>query len=292
MTVRLEVRGAGKRYKDGWALRNCEVTIDPSSVTALVGPNGAGKSTLMAAAAGLTSLSEGEIAVDGRVVDGRMDPVLGYLSQDKPLFRRWRVSEMLAQTADLNTTWDDRRARRLIDDAGLSLDARVGTLSGGQRTRLALILVLGRRPSMVLLDEPLGDLDPLARLQVQQTLMAEVADTGMTVLLSSHILDEVQDNCDSLLLLQDGQITLHGEVDGLVAQHRILTGPVPDSLDWLPAADLVEVRTTSRQASVLVSAAPSVLPTDWTDEPVDLEEIVIARLRNAQNAAARTPGAA
>jgi len=137
--------------------------------------------------------------VDGRLVNGRMDSALGYLAQDKPLYRRWRVSDMLAHTKDLNTTWDDRHARRLVDDAGLSLNTRVGTLSGGQRTRLALILVLGRRPAMVLLDEPLADLDPLARLQLQQSLMAEVADTGMTVLLSSHILNEVQDHCDARL---------------------------------------------------------------------------------------------
>lgn len=169
MTIRLEVRRAGKRYKRGWALRDCDVSITPSSITALVGPNGAGKSTLMAAAAGLISLTEGEIAVDGRLVDRRMDQGLGYLAQDKPLYRRWRVSDMLAQTKDLNSAWDDGHARRLVAEAGLPLDARVGTLSGGQRTRLALILVLGRRPALVLLDEPLADLDPLARLHVQQT---------------------------------------------------------------------------------------------------------------------------
>ena len=292
MTIQLEVRGAGKRYKRGWALRDCDLTVERSSITALVGPNGAGKSTLMAAAAGLLSLTEGEIAVDGRIVDRRMDSKLGYLAQDKPLYHRWRVSDMLAQTRDLNSAWDEGHARRLVEEAGLPLDARVGTLSGGQRTRLALSLVLGRRPALVLLDEPLSDLDPLARLQVQQALMAEVADTGMTVLMSSHILNEVRDTCDALLLLQDGHITLHGEMDELVKQHRILTGPHPDSLEWLPVADRVEVRTTARQTTVLVSAAPPVLPAGWTDEPVGLDEIVIARMRNAESAAFRTDGAA
>lgn len=289
MTIQLEIRQAGKCYKRGWALRNCDVTIDPSSITALVGPNGAGKSTLMAAAAGLIALTEGKITVGGRLVDGRLDSRLGYLAQDKPLYRRWRVSDMLAQTKDLNATWDERHGLRLVEEAGIPLDARVGTLSGGQRTRLALILVLGRRPALVLLDEPLADLDPLARLQVQQTLMAEVADTGMTVLLSSHILNEVRDTCDALLLLQDGRITLQGQVDELVTQHRILTGPHPDTLEWLPIADRVEVRTTSRQTTVLASAVPPALPSRWTAEPVDLDEIVIARLRSAE---ARTRGAA
>lgn len=165
-------------------------------------------------------------------------------------------------------------------------------MSGGQRTRLALILVLGRRPGLVVLDEPLVDLDPLARLHVQQTLMAEVADTGLTVLLTSHILTEVQDTCDSLLLLQNGRITLQGETDALVRQHRMLTGPYPDPLDWLPEACQVEIRTTPRQTTVLVSAPPPVLPIGWTEEPVGLEEIVIAKLRSAEGAAARTERAA
>lgn len=292
MTIRLEMCSAGKRYKRGWALHHCDGTIEPSSITAVVGPNGAGKSTLLAEAAGLISLTEGSIAVDGRVVDRRMDAAVGYLAQDKPLYRRWRVSEMLAQTADLNTDWDDRYARRLIDEAGLSGDDRVGALSGGQRTRLALILVLGRRPSLVLLDEPLADLDPLARLRVQQTLMAEVADTGMTVVMSSHILNEVNDACDALMLLQNGRVTLHGPMDQLVQQHRILTGPTSDPLDWLPSEHRVEVRSVGPQTTVLVSTAPSVLPVGWTDEPADLDEIVIARLRTAENTAIEQAGAA
>ena len=291
MTIQLAVHNAGKRYQRGWALQHCEATIDPSSITALVGPNGAGKSTLMAAAAGLISLTEGEIAVDGRVVARQLDGALGYLAQDKPLYRRWRVSDMLAQARDPNQTWDGPHVHRLVGQAGLPLGARIGTLSGGQRTRLALILVLGRRPALVLLDEPFADLDPLARLEVQQTLMTEVADTGMTVLLSSHILTEVQDTCDALLLLQDGHITLDGRMDELVDRHRVLIGPAGDALDWLPESDRVEVRTTTSQTTVLVSAVPPRVPANWTEEPADLDEIVIARLRNAQRAAARTGAA-
>ncbi len=291
MTIRLEIRDAGKRYKRGWALHHCDAVIEPSSITALVGPNGAGKSTLLGAVAGLLSLTEGDIAVDGRPVDRRMDPAIGYLAQDKPLYRRWRVSDMLAQTKDLNADWDGRHAQRLVDEASLSLNDRVGALSGGQRTRLALILVLGRRPALVLLDEPMADLDPLARLRMHQTLMTEVADTGMTVVMSSHILTEIRDVCDALLLLQDGRVTLHGPMDNLVQQHRVLTGPTDDSLDWLPPADRVEVRSAGQQTSVLVSAPPPVLPAEWIDEPADLDEIVIARLRSAENAATHKVGA-
>jgi ABC-2 type transport system ATP-binding protein len=142
-----------------------------------------------------------------------------------------------------------------------------------------------------LLDEPMANLDPLARLRLQQTLMTEVADSGMTVVVSSHILTEIRDVCDALLLLQDGRGTLHGPMDNLIQQHRILTGPTADSLDWLPPADRVEVRSAGPQTSVLVSAAPRVLPARWTDEPADLDEIVIARLRSAERAPSHTVGA-
>lgn len=128
MTIRLEVSGAGKRYKSGWALRDCDAVVEPSSITALVGSNGAGKSTLMAAAGGLISLTEGHIAVGGRLVDRRIDPELGYLAQDKPLYRRWRVSDMLAHSRDLNTTWDQRHALRLVEDAGLPAGRAGGDL--------------------------------------------------------------------------------------------------------------------------------------------------------------------
>lgn len=290
MSVRLEFRDAGKHFKRGWALRHCDVVVEPGSITALIGPNGAGKSTLLGAAAGILSLSEGSVVVDGRPIDRRMDPAVGYLAQDKPMYRRWRVSDMLAQTRDLNADWDGPHAQRLLEQASLSLDERVGALSGGQRTRLALVLVLGRRPALLLLDEPMADLDPLARLRIQQTLMTEVADTGMTVVMSSHILTELRDVCDDLLLLQDAQVTLHGPMDDLVQQHRILTGPAVDSLDWLPPGHRVEVRSAGMQTSVLVSAAPPTLPPQWIDEPADLEEIVIARLRSGENAAAHTGG--
>ncbi len=292
MTIRLEVRNAVKRYKRGWALRDCDATIQPSTITALVGPNGAGKSTLLAAAAGVVSLTQGEISVDGRPVDRRIDPAVGYLAQNRPLYRRWRVSEMLAHTKDLNTQWDGRHAEQLIDRAAISTDDRVGHLSGGQWTSLALILVLAKRPALVLLDEPLAALDPLARLRVQQTLMAEVADTGMTVVMSSHIVGEIGDTCDALLLLQDGHVTLQGPMDDVVQRHRILTGPRADPLDWLPRTDRVEVRSAGQQTSVLVSAVPPFLPPRWTEQPVDLEDIVIARLRSAENAVDDTAGAA
>ena len=176
----LTVRDAGVHYRRGWALRRCSFELAPGGITALVGPNGAGKSTLMMAASGLLALTEGSVRVFGASVHtSPAHPDLGYLAQDKPLYRQASVQAMLWIGQKLNARWDAVLAQQLCDEAGLDRRARVRTLSSGQRTRLALALVLARRPTLLLLDEPLADLDPLARLEVQQMLLAQVADTGM-----------------------------------------------------------------------------------------------------------------
>lgn len=290
----LQVDRAGKRFRRGWALRDCSFTLRRNTITALIGPNGAGKSTLMAAAAGLLALTEGVIAVDGTVAgSGPAHPELGYLAQDKPLYRQYRVGTMLEIGRHLNRRWDSALAARLCDEADLDRRAKVGTLSGGQRTRLALALVLARRPSLLLLDEPLADLDPLARLEVLQTLLAEITDTGMTVLMSSHILGEIQDACDDLVLLTGGRVALHGPIDDAVARHVLLTGPGDDEtgLALLPTAQVVEVRRSPRQIVVLVDGQPPHVPDGWTTAVPTLEEVVVARLRSTRTSQGqnRTP---
>lgn len=277
--------GVGKRFRRGWALRDCTFALRPATVTALVGPNGAGKSTLMSAAAGLQQLTEGAIEINGTAaVTVRPHPDLGYLAQDKPLYRQLRVDDMLDIARHLNRRWDSALARRLVDEAGLPPTAKVRTLSGGQRTRLALALVLARRPSVLLLDEPLADLDPLARREVQQTLLTETMDTGMTVLMSSHILGEIEDVCEDLLVLRDGRITLAGALEDLLARHRVLIGPASgaDDLPWLPTDAVLEASRTSRQTTVLISRPVVDLPTGWTSETPTLDELVIGYLRTGR----------
>lgn len=277
----LRVVDFGKRYSRGWVLRHCSFDLRRGAVTALVGPNGAGKTTLMSAVSGLLAPTEGRIEVDGLPVTASpAHPELGYLAQDKPLYRRLRVREMLEVARHLNARWDARHARDLVAAARLDLDVRVGQLSGGQRTRLALALVLARRPSLLLLDEPLADLDPLARLEVQQALMTEVLDTGMTVLMSSHILGEIPDLCEDLLLMDGGGIALHGELDEVLARHRILVGPGgSEELAFLPAGAIVEVSRAARQTTVLVNRPVVWLPPGWTADVPTLDEVVVAYLR-------------
>jgi ABC-2 type transport system ATP-binding protein len=210
----------GKKYPRGWALRECTLTIPAGRVVALVGPNGAGKSTLMGMITGLLRPTTGRITVFGDVPNGRgMHPAVAFLTQAKPLYPQFTVAETLKLGRHANPTWDQAYAEGLVERAQVPFAAKVGTLSGGQRTRVALALALGKRPRLLMLDEPLADLDPLAREAVLETLVQECREQDITVLLSSHVLAELEDVCDHLVLLTDGRIRLAGDVDALLRAH-------------------------------------------------------------------------
>jgi ABC-2 type transport system ATP-binding protein len=211
-------RGLGKKYRRGWALRETSLVIPKNRIVALVGPNGAGKSTLMGLITGLLRPTTGEISVFGDRPTGKgLHPAVSYLAQQKPLYQQLTVAETLKLGARTNPTWDQRYARYLIEQAAVPSGATVGTLSGGQRTRVALALALGKRPGLLLLDEPLADLDPLARETVLRALVTEARTQGITVVLSSHVLAELEGVCDHLVLLHKGRILLAGDVNRLGA---------------------------------------------------------------------------
>ncbi|MFD9737902.1 ABC transporter ATP-binding protein [Umezawaea sp. NPDC059074] len=210
--------GLGKKYRRGWALRDTSLVVPRNRIVALVGPNGAGKSTLMGLVTGLLRPTTGEIAVFGDRPAGKgLHPAVSYLAQQKPLYQQLTVAETMLLGARSNPTWDDGYARRLVEQAAVPPTAKVGTLSGGQRTRVALALALGKRPRLLLLDEPLADLDPLARETVLSSLVAETRAQGITVVLSSHVLAELEGVCDHLVLLHKGRVLLAGDVDRLGA---------------------------------------------------------------------------
>lgn len=210
--------GVGKKYRRGWALEPTSLVIPANRVVALVGPNGAGKSTLMGLVTGMLHPTAGSIAVFGDQPNGRgMHPAVSYLAQAKPLYPQLTVAETLTFGARTNPTWDQHYASHLIEQARVPITAKVGTLSGGQRTRVALALALGKRPRLLLLDEPLADLDPLAREAVLGALMTEAKTQGITVVLSSHVLAELEGVCDHLVLLHRGRILLAGDVNRLSA---------------------------------------------------------------------------
>lgn len=209
--------GVTKKFKHKTVLDDCTVSIPQGAMVALVGSNGAGKSTLMSLVAGVLAPTSGSIHVNGhRVEVGKVPEGLAYLTQDRPLYRAFTVAEMIRATRALNRTWDEPYCRELIASAGIDTTQRIRALSGGQRSRVALALALARRPSVLLLDEPVSDLDPVARRAVWSLLVAETATQAMTTIISSHIVAELADQCDHLLLVGNGGIACSGLIDDLL----------------------------------------------------------------------------
>ncbi|MFF1638993.1 ABC transporter ATP-binding protein [Streptomyces sp. NPDC058246] len=276
----IEAAALGKRFgrRGGWALRDCAFRLPAGRVCAVVGPNGAGKSTLLALAAGLLAPTEGAIAVLGGLPGAARERV-GFVAQDKPLYRRITVAETLRMGADLNTDrWDAATAERIVAGGDLDPKSRIRSLSGGQRTRVALALALAKRPELLLLDEPMADLDPLARHEMMGVLMAQAAQYGTTIVMSSHVVAELEDSCDHLLLIGGGRVRLAGEIDDLLAAHTRVSASAQSVLD---PHTVVESRTTGRQLTALIRPAGP-LPGDWRSDPPTLEELVLSYLRNPQ----------
>ncbi|MFE3161871.1 ABC transporter ATP-binding protein [Streptomyces sp. NPDC059224] len=270
----------GKRFgrRGGWALRDCGFRLPTGRVCAVVGPNGAGKSTLLALAAGLLGPNEGELTVLGTTPAEARSRV-GYVAQDKPLYPQLTIAETLRMGAGLNPDrWDAAAAEHVVAGGDLDPKSRVRSLSGGQRTRVALALALGKRPELLLLDEPMADLDPLARHELMGLLMVEAAQHGTTIAMSSHVVAELEDSCDHLLLIGGGRVRLAGEIDDLLAAHARVTAPAGAGL---APHTVVDSRTTGRQLSAMIRPAGPV-PADWRTDAPSLEELVLAHLRNPE----------
>ncbi|MEV8596599.1 ABC transporter ATP-binding protein [Streptomyces sp. NPDC052012] len=280
----LEAAALGKRFgrrgrrSASWALRDCSFRLPAGRVCAVVGPNGAGKSTLLALAAGLLAPTEGTVAVLG-TDPASARPRVGFVDQAKPLYPQLTVAETLRMGADLNPgRWDADTARRVVAGGDLDPSRRIRALSGGQRTRVALALALGKRPELLLLDEPMADLDPLARHELMGVLMGQAAAHGTTIVLSSHVVAELEDSCDHLLLIGGGRVRLAGEIDELLAAHTHVTAPAATELG---PHQVVESRTTGRQLSALIRPAGP-LPAQWRTGAPSLEELVLSYLRSPE----------
>ena len=275
----ISTQGLGKRYGSKWALRDCTIEVPEGSVTALVGPNGAGKTTLLQLAVGLTRPSAGDVTVLGLSPrDPALLPRVGFVGQEHPLHRGFTVAETLKLGRKLNPGWDDALAHERVQRLDLPLDRTVGRLSGGQRAQVALTVALAKRPELLLLDEPVASLDPLARREFLNALMEAVSETGLTVILSSHIVAELERVCDHLVILAQARAELAGPIDEIVAGHRLLTGPRTEAVAVARMHDVIRERHTERQTTLLVRADGHVYDADWELHEVDLEEIVLAYL--------------
>jgi ABC-2 type transport system ATP-binding protein len=274
--------GLGKRYGRRWALQDCSLRVPRGRIAALIGPNGAGKSTLLRMASGITHPSAGEIRVLGRSPEDQTVEVLsriGYLDQERPLYRFLRVQETLRIGRRLNSNWDEDLARSYLAQLGIGLRERISSLSIGQQAQVALTMCLAKRPDVLLLDEPLAALDPLARDQLMGILLSSVAESATTVVMSSHVTAELETVCDYVIILLRSRVALADDLDEILATHRLLVGAPGQSL---PENTSVVSRTDSaRQATYLVRADLPVVGGPWDVLDPTLNEIVLAYMRDS-----------
>lgn len=272
--------GLGKRYGGKWALRDCTFAVPAGRVCGLVGANGAGKTTLLRLLAGLSRPTAGRAEVAGHEPGDRVEFLgeIGYLAQDVPLYRRWSVADHLRMGAHLNPRWDDAAGRDRLRALRIPLEQRVGTLSGGQRAQVALALALAKRPRVLMLDEPVAALDPLARRSFLGTLAEAVADGDLTVILSSHLVADLERVCDHLVVLADSRTVLAAELDDVLASHRLLTGPRRDTTAIEREHTVLRAERTHRQVSLWVRLTGPLHDPNWQVEELNLEEIMLAYL--------------
>jgi ABC-2 type transport system ATP-binding protein len=283
VTAVLETAGLSKRYGRRWALSDCTLEIPPGHVVGIVGPNGAGKTTLLHLAVGVLSPTSGSILVLGdRPARGAAQLArVGFVSQETPVYAGLSIADHLRFGAWLNPSWDQHLAEQRIEQLGLDPAQAAGKLSGGQRAQLALTLAIAKRPELLVLDEPVASLDPLARREFLQHLMESVAEDGLSVVLSSHLVSDVERVCDYLIVLVSSRVQVAGEMEDLLASHLRLTGPRRD-LETLPAnQEVIEANHTDRQSTLIVRTDQPILDPRWTVEQISLEDLVLAYMGRA-----------
>jgi ABC-2 type transport system ATP-binding protein len=280
MSAAVVASGLGKRYRHLWALRDCNVEIPEGRVVGLVGPNGAGKTTLLHLLTGLLRQTLGAVTVLGRTPgDTDLLPDIGFLAQDVPLYRSFTVADHLEFGRRTNTRWDAALAQARVERAGLDLRQKAGTLSGGQKAQVALALALAKRPLLLVLDEPLASLDPLARREFLQVLMESVAESGHTVILSSHLISDLERVCDHLVVLAASRTQVAGDIEALLSSHRVLVGPRRDDDHHVAGvASVIQRSHADRQSTLFVRTNGPIHDPAWEVHRVGLEDLVLAYL--------------
>ncbi len=279
----IETSGLGKRYRSTWGLRDCTLAIPAGHIVALVGPNGAGKTTLLHCSVGLATPTTGQVTVLGRLPAGSLDALerVAFVAQDAPLHSHLSVVAMLALSRELNRRFDQNHAEDRLRSLAIPLHRKVGKLSGGQHAQLALALALARHPDLLVLDEPLARLDPLARHDFLAHVMIAVAEEGLSVVFSSHVISELERVADYLVVLSAGRVQLAGAIDDLLTRHQMLSGPVTEAGRISELFPVVQAQQAGRHTEVLVrTAGAAEPPSGWESHDVTLEELILAYLRD------------
>jgi ABC-2 type transport system ATP-binding protein len=276
--VAIATIGLTKRYGKTPALTDCTITVPEGRISALIGPNGAGKTTLLRLLASLARPTAGQATVNGTTP--RQDPAflasIGFLAQEIPLYRRLTAEDHVRAGAHLNPRWDAESVRERLTALKIPLDRAVGKLSGGQRAQVALALTLAKRPRLLLLDEPVAALDPLARRNFLGLLADAVAAGGLTVMLSSHLVADLERVCDHLVMLASSRVQLCGDIEDLLAEHKVLVGPRKDTTAIERSHQVIQITRTPKQTTLLVRLNGPVLDPAFEANDTSLEELVLA----------------
>jgi ABC-2 type transport system ATP-binding protein len=283
VTAAVEAAGLGKRYGRKWALSDCTLAIPAGKVVGLVGPNGAGKTTLLQLSVGLLRPDAGSITVLGGQPGTSPSQLarVGFVAQDTPTYAGLPVRDHLWLGARMNPSWDEALAEARIEQLGLDPRQKAGKLSGGQRAQLALTLAVAKRPELLVLDEPVARLDPLARREFLQGLMEVVAEHGASVILSSHLVADLEWVCDYLVVLVDSRVRVAGDIDELLASHHRLTGPRHDRGAVPSDQQVISESHTDKQSTLVVRADGPILDPSWSVGQLDLENLVLAYMSHA-----------
>ncbi|MGH9295905.1 MAG: ABC transporter ATP-binding protein, partial [Acidimicrobiales bacterium] len=284
----IETVGLAKAYGSTWGLQDCSIDVPEGRISALVGPNGAGKTTLLRLLMGLRRPTSGEARVLGRAPAQDEDFLasVGFLAQEIPLYRQLCAAEHLRIGAHLNRRWDVAAAEQRLAALRVPLDRPVHTLSGGQRAQVALSLALAKRPRVLLLDEPLAALDPLARREFLTSLADVTIEGDVTVVLSSHLVHDLERVCNHLILLTASRVRLCGDIDDVLGGHRELVGPRRSSAELERLFTVVRATQTERQSRVLARLDGPVLDPAWEVSEVGLEDIILAYMSEDEALAA------
>ncbi len=288
----VQTTGLGRRYGHVWGLRDCTLEVPAGAIVGLVGPNGAGKTTLLKMIIGLLNPTEGQASVFGHISRAHTAATLArvsFVAQDHPLYRDFSVADMLHLGRAMNPGWDQGLALARMSALGIPPKRKVKALSGGQQAQVSLTMALAKRAPLLVLDEPVSSLDPIARLEFMRDVMAATSDTGLTVLIASHVVSELERFCDWMIVLTAGHVRLAGPVDDLLAEHRLLTVPRATLDAGLPG-QCIHRADSDRHSTALVRADPGGMAAQehpgWHTDPVGFEQLVLAYLQRPAAAAA------
>jgi ABC-2 type transport system ATP-binding protein len=290
MTAAIQTTELSKRYGSFWALENCTISVPEGSVSALVGPNGAGKSTLLKLLVGLSSASAGKSEVLGKTPAQHEDYLsdIGYLAQEIPLYKNLTAFDHIQMGKHLNKRFDEKLIRDRLAELTIPLGRPVSKLSGGQRAQVGLALALAKKPKLLLLDEPVAALDPLARHDFLSSLTQAVADGGMTVVMSSHLLADLERVSDHVIVLASGKTQLCDNIETVLGEHTLLTGPREHAKNLGEGVTVIHETHSAKQSVLLarLSKGARVLA-HWQQEEPNIEEIILAYMGQAKEGGAQ-----